>query len=73
MATNAHIYFKNGTRAHDINYKGLVSIKAGCALQVLGKDDCKGNGIPESAPVITLFFDDGTQATFDADNVTVLF
>jgi len=69
----AHIYYHDddGKKA-DILYKGVYAIKAGSALQVLGKDDCRGNGIRESAPVIQLKMDNGTTATFDADNVTIL-
>ena len=70
---NVHVYYKSsdGKKA-DIEYKHVTAVRAGTALQILGRDDCRGNGIRESAPVITLYFDDGEQATFDADNVTLL-
>ena len=74
MKVSAHVYLKNiNGKPYDIKYNNVTSIKAGTALQVLGLDDCRGNGIRPSAPVITLFFDNGEQATFDADNTTILF
>lgn len=72
--TSARIYFRTSDgKQHDIKYNDVSSIKAGSAAQVLGKDDCRGNGIRPTAPVIRLYMADGSAATFDADNVTILF
>jgi len=73
MATKATVYYKSGRKNAVINYSDVKSIKAGTALQVLGREDCDGNGLPHNAPVITLYFNDGSMATFDADNVTIIF
>lgn len=74
MTVNGHVYFKGGDgKKADIRYKHITAIKAGTARQILGDDDARGNGLPLNAPLLQLVFDDGETATFDADNVTILF
>lgn len=73
MTTAVHIYFTENGKKEDIAYKHVQAIRAGSAAEVLGKEDADGNGLPRNAPVIQLIMDDGTTATFNADNVTMLF
>jgi len=74
MKVTAHVYLKNiNGKPYDIKYDNVTSIKAGTAGQFYSKSDCYGNGIRPSAPVIVLCFDNGEEATFDADNATILF
>jgi len=77
MNTKATVYYQTRTEGgrrekHVIHYDHVSGMRAGTALQLLG-DDAAGNGLRNNAPLIQLLFDDGTTATFDADNVTVLF
>lgn len=73
MAT-IHIYYRNSDgKQQDIKYTDVTSIKAGSAAQVLGAAECRGNGIRPTASLIRLYMADGSAATFDADNVTILF
>lgn len=73
MERNVTIYYKNsnGKNAR-LQYKAMA-MQAGPAWQILGKEDAAGNGIPQNAPLIMLRLADGGTATFDADNVTILF
>jgi len=75
--TKATVYYtrkENGrTIKSVIKYDHVTGMRAGTAAQVLGKADADGNGIPRNAPVIQFLFDDGNTATFNADNVTILF
>lgn len=72
MERLVHVYYRDadGHKA-DMLYRAHA-IVAGTARQILG-DDARGNGIPDNAPVVQLKLDDGNTATFDADNVTILF
>lgn len=68
-----HFYHKDGTgKNEDITFNHVSFIRAGTARQVLEEDDARGNGLPLNAPVIQFIFDDGTTATYSADNVTMI-
>lgn len=72
--TTLHIYFRNNDgKQQDIKYTDVTSVKAGSAAQVLGAAECRDNGIRSTASLIRLYMADGSTATFDADNVTILF
>lgn len=78
MKNTVHVYYwtvnDNGRRERaDILYKGVYAMRSGTAAQILGPADADGNGVPRNAPLVQLLMEDGTTATYDADNVTVLF
>ena len=74
MKTSCTVYYRNmKNKPARIHYNNVTAIKAGPANVVLGQADAIGNGIPENAPLIQLIFDDNSTATFNADNVTILF
>ena len=75
--TKATVYYTTRTEGghnvkHTAVYPDVIAVKAGTARQVLGAD-AAGNGIPDNAPVIQLVLSTNETATFDADNVTILF
>lgn len=73
MVANVHIYFTHKGRRMDIPYKNVQAIRAGSAAEILGTADADGNGIPRNAPLLQIVLDDGTTATYDASNTTLLF
>lgn len=73
MAAKATVYYRNNGKRAVIKYDKVTAIKAGTAAQLFSADDIHGNGLRPDAALIQLEFSDGTCATFDADNVTILF
>lgn len=68
-----HIYYKRNGKKADTVYKHVQAIRAGSAAEILGNADADGNGIPRKAPLLQIVLDDGTTATYNADDITILF
>lgn len=67
------IYWKNNGKKEITKYTHVTGIRCGTAAEILGSADADGNGIPRNAPIIQLIMDDGCTATYNADNVGILF
>ena len=67
-----HIYYHNDGKKADTVYNDVTAIRAGTAAEILGQTDADGNGIPRNAPLLQLILADGSTATFNADNITIL-
>lgn len=74
IKTACTVYFKDsdGKKAI-IKYADVHGIKAGTAREILGEEDARGNGVPLNAPLIQILLPSNETATFNAENVTILF